>query len=150
MVFMEFHNEDSERDRQQIHWGKQKTPGHRCFLCLAHPQSGWTWHFLQLTHTVRTLQRQLVWDWSAEWWQEQCLRVISVSKIHNKPWGAELIAVDCFLDQERLLYSFFSSPTKITTNIPKHEKNAEREVRKRKDILYQVLALALFYAMGAC
>ena len=90
MVFMEIHNEDSERDRQQIHWGKQKTPGHRCFLCLAHPQSGWTWHFLQCTHTVRTLQRQLVWEWSAEWRQEQCLCVISVYKIQKKSWIPKL------------------------------------------------------------
>ena len=46
----------------------------------------WAGIFFKLMHAVRTPQRWLVCEWTAECREQQCLRVIIVSKIQKKPW----------------------------------------------------------------
>lgn len=50
------------------------------------PRLDWAGILFKHIHALRTLQNQLIWEWTAECWEQQCLRVISLSKIQKKSW----------------------------------------------------------------
>ena len=56
------------------------------FFVFLNPSLSWAGIFFKLMHAVKTLQTQVVWEWTAEWRDPPCLREISVSKIHKKTW----------------------------------------------------------------
>jgi len=86
MIFMEIHNEDIEWDKHQIHWGQWKTPEHMCFLCPLVPSLEWVGIFFKHTNAIRLFRKKLIWEWTAEYREQQCLRVIIISKIQKNPW----------------------------------------------------------------
>ena len=49
-------------------------------------QSGMSWNIFQTHSCHQTLQNQLIWEWTAAYREQQCLRVIIVSKIQKNPW----------------------------------------------------------------
>ena len=85
MIFMEIHNEDIEWQTQNSLGAMEDSKPHVLSLS-SHSQSGMSWSFFQTHSCHQTLQKQLIWEWTAEWWEQHCLRVIIVSKIQKKTW----------------------------------------------------------------
>lgn len=112
----------------------------------------WVGILFKLMHAVRTPLRWLVWEWTAECREQQCLRVIHISKI-QKTWVPEWRSWTH-------RYGFFPGEIKHALHFlllthhhhhqqPKTWNECEWRARRGKYMICQVQALPLFYSTRA-